>query len=95
MSTKNVFDFFRHAARDEELKEKLNTVSDPKDLSALGQEHGFEFSPEHVDEALTEVKEQPGFFGKLMEAFLEIFSPSHDDYPEIGVEPYSGDPNKS
>jgi hypothetical protein len=23
---------------------------------------------------------------------LRIFSPTHDDYPEVGVQPYEGDP---
>ena len=29
--------------------------------------------------------------GYLTEAALEVFSPNHDSYPSIGVQPFSGD----
>ena len=29
----------------------------------------------------------------LTEAFARIFSPSQDEYPEVGYQPYEGDPN--
>jgi len=59
----------------------------------IAQEIGYDFSSEHVDEALGELKQQPGFFGVVAEAALEIFAPHHDDYPATGVQPFSGDPN--
>ncbi|BAZ46116.1 hypothetical protein NIES4102_31450 [Chondrocystis sp. NIES-4102] len=30
-------------------------------------------------------------FKYLIEAVLEVFSPNHDDYPVIGVQPFSGE----
>lgn len=27
----------------------------------------------------------------LIEAVLEVFSPNHDDYPETGIQPFSGE----
>ncbi len=93
MSKDKVFEFFTESAKNQQIKEKLQTVSNKEDLAALGKEQGFEFSPENVDEALSELKEQPGFFGKVIEAFLEIFSPANDDYPAVGVQPYTGDPS--
>jgi len=93
MSKEKVLQFFSEAANNPEIKDKLQTVSSQEDLADLGKSEGFEFSSEHVDAVIADLKTQPGFFGKLVEAALEIFSPSHDDYPNIGVEPFSGDPN--
>lgn len=28
----------------------------------------------------------------LTEAFVRVFSPSTDEYPEVGVQPFDGDP---
>lgn len=93
MSKEKVVQFFNEAAKNEEIKKELQTVSSKDDLAKLGKSQGFDFSAEHVDAVISDLKEQPGFFGKVVEAFLEIFSPSNDDYPNIGVEPYTGDPN--
>lgn len=95
MSKDNVFNFFSRAAQKEPLQEKLQAVSSPQELVNLGKEEGFEFSSEHVDEALTELKQKPGFWGKLAEAALAVFSPAHDNYPNIGVQPFSGEPSES
>lgn len=94
MSKENVFEFFSKAAEDDQLKDKLQAVTSEQELVDLGQEEGFEFSSSHVDEALTELKQKPGFFKVLADAVLEIFSPSHDDYPATGVQPFTGDPNR-
>ncbi|GAB4380285.1 MAG: hypothetical protein Kow00121_36210 [Elainellaceae cyanobacterium] len=94
MSKENVFEFFNRAANNNQLKDKVQTVQDREELVRLGREQGLEFSSANVDEALTELKQQPGFFQTLMEAVLSIFSPTHDDYPSVGVQPYSGDPNR-
>ncbi|MEO1404709.1 MAG: hypothetical protein AAFV72_26155 [Cyanobacteria bacterium J06635_1] len=59
----------------------------------VGNQAGYKFSSEHVDEVLTELKQKRGFFGALAEAVVELFSPEHDDYPATGVQPFSGDPN--
>ena len=93
MSKDNVFKFLTQAAEDKNLKEKLESTASSKELVDIGQEAGYEFSSENVDDAVNELKKQPGFFGALAEAVLEIFSPHHDDYPATGMQPYSGDPN--
>lgn len=95
MSKDQVFQFFTKAAQKEQLKEKLQTVTSPDELVDLGKKEGFAFESDHVDEALEELKQNPGFFGKLAQAVVAVFSPSHDDYPAIGVEPYGGDPNEN
>ena len=95
MSKDNVFKFLSQAAEDETLKRKLGSAKSPKDLVGVGQEAGYEFSPEHVDEAVNELKKQPGFFGALAEAVLQVFSPHNDNYPATGMQPYSGDPNRN
>lgn len=93
MSKKNVFSFLSKAAKDNQLKEKLKNASSQDELVGVAQQTGYDFSSEHVDEALNDLKQQPGFFGMLAEAALEIFSPHDDDYPATGMQPYSGDPN--
>jgi len=95
MSKEKVLQFFNEAAKNQEIKEKLQTINNQDELANFGQSQGFDFSSEHVDAVLADLKEQPGFFGRLVEAALEIFSPSHDDYPNVGVEPFAGDPNRS
>ena len=35
-------------------------------------------------------EKQAGFFGKLFEAAIKIFAPAEDDYPETGVQPFTG-----
>jgi predicted ribosomally synthesized peptide with nif11-like leader len=93
MSKENVFEFLVAAAEDEHLKDKLQTVTNEGELANVGQEEGFEFSSEHVEEALTELKRTPGFFSALAEAVLGIFAPSRDDYPVTGVQPFTGEPS--
>jgi predicted ribosomally synthesized peptide with nif11-like leader len=91
MSKDSVFKFLQEAAQKEQLKEKLQSVNSQEDLVNLGREEGYEFSAAHVDEALEHLKSQPGFFSRLAEAVLSVFSPTHDDVPPIGVQPYSGE----
>jgi predicted ribosomally synthesized peptide with nif11-like leader len=94
MSKETVLGFLAKAAEDEELKDQLQTVTTSDELTDLAKKEGFEFSPENVEEAITELKQTPGFFRTLAEAVLEIFSPSRDDYPAIGVQPFTGDPSR-
>jgi predicted ribosomally synthesized peptide with nif11-like leader len=94
MSKDNVFQFLTEAAQQEQLKKKLQAVKSQEDLVSLGKELGYEFSADHIDEALAYLKNQPGFFSKLADAVLSVFSPSHDDVPAIGFQPYSGDTNE-
>ncbi len=93
MSKDNVLNFLSKAAEDEHLKAKLEISRDQDEMVGVANQAGYDFSTEHVDEALTELKHKPGFFGMLSEAVAELFSPVHDDYPATGVQPYSGDPN--
>jgi predicted ribosomally synthesized peptide with nif11-like leader len=91
MSKENALSFLQQAATDPELKSQVQGVEQPGDLVNLGETQGFTFSPDHVREVIPELKAQKGFFGDLVEAILELFSPSHDDYPATGVQPFSGD----
>lgn len=93
MSKKNVFEFLSKAVQDEQLKQKLHNTATSSELVNVGNEAGYEFSTEHVDEALTELKQQPGFFQHLVEAALELFSSDHDNYPATGIQPFSGEIN--
>lgn len=92
MSKETVFDFFTEAAKKEPLKDQLKNVKNQDELVDLGKAQGYEFSSEHVEEAIIELKQKPGFFRMLAEAALEIFSPSSDDYPATGTQAFSGDP---
>ncbi|MFE4106044.1 Nif11-like leader peptide family natural product precursor [Almyronema epifaneia] len=94
MSKESVFNFFQRAAKNEQVKGKLQNVTSPEELVELGNQEGFEFSTQHVDEALSDLQEKPGFFKALAEAFIEIFSPAQDDYPASGVQPFSGEINR-
>ena len=92
MAKEKVIQFLGEAAINQGLKDKLQTIKSQDELTSLAKEEGFEFSAEHIDEALEELKQQPGFFGKLAEAIAEVFSPDHDNAPpSIGVQPYSSD----
>ncbi len=93
MSKENVLSFLTKAVKDRNLKEKLKSVSSQADVVDVGSQAGYDFSSEHIEAAMTELKQKPGFFGDLAEAVLELFSPNHDDYPNSGVQPFSGDPN--
>lgn len=93
MAKEKVIEFLSEAGQNQDLKDKLKTVNNQEELTSLAQKEGFEFEPEHVDEALDTLKRQPGFFGKLAEAIAQAFSPTHDndnEPPAIGVQPYSG-----
>ena len=92
MSKENVLSFLSKAATDEDLKAQLDKTATPDELVGVANEAGFDFSSDHVDEAITDLKKQPGFFGALASALLGIFGPTHDNYPATGVQPYSGDP---
>ncbi|PZD70940.1 hypothetical protein C1752_08715 [Acaryochloris thomasi RCC1774] len=93
MSKDNVLNFLSKAAEDEHLKAKLETTASQDEVVGVANQAGYEFSTEHVDEMLTELKQKPGFFGMLSEAVAELFGPVHDDYPATGVQPYGGDSN--
>lgn len=92
MSKETVFNFLTDVAKDEQLKSQLENTTNQDELVEVANQAGYEFSSDHVDEALSDLKKQPGFFGALAETVLRIFSPSDDDYPATGVQPFSGDP---
>ncbi|MGK7955809.1 MAG: Nif11-like leader peptide family natural product precursor [Crocosphaera sp.] len=92
MAKEKVIQFLGEAANNQDLKNKLQTVKSQEELTSLAKEEGFEFDSKHVDELLDELKQKPGFFGKLAEAIAEVFSPDHDNVPPaIGTQPFSGD----
>ena len=91
MSKENVLEFLAKAAEDKRLSARLQGTATQNELVDVANEAGYDFSSEHVDQVLKELKEQPGFFGALAEAVLHIFSPAQDDYPKTGVQPFTGD----
>lgn len=93
MSKENVLALFAKAAENEQLRIKLQAVSSFDELVTLGKEHGLDFSSDQIRTALVDLAGKPDFFGDIVRAVLRIFSPVKDDYPEIGVQPFSGDPN--
>ncbi|GEM_PF-610972 len=92
MSKENALSFLQQAAQDPDLKSQVQAIDDQRELINLGETKGYDFSPDHVRQALPVIKEQKGFLGDLVEAILELFGPTHDDYPNTGVQPFSGDP---
>lgn len=93
MSKESFIKFFEKSSQDRRLNEKLKTISAPDQLVELGKTEGFDFSVKHIDDAIDDLKHKPGFFAGIVEAFVEIFSPNHDDEPpSIGVQPFSGEP---
>ena len=93
MSKKNVFNFLFHASKDEQLRSRLDDATQ-EEVVSIAKEEGYDFSTDHVDEALSDLKKRPGFFGAIAEAAIDVFSPHPDDYPATGMQPFSGDPNK-
>ena len=93
MSKERFLSFLSNAAKYKSLKEQLKTAVNRDELVDVGNQAGYDFDSSHVDEAMTELQQAPGFFGALAEAIFELFSPDHDDYPATGVQPFSGDPN--
>ena len=92
MSKKTVFSFLSKAAKDNQLKAKLKDTANQDELVNIAKQTGYDFSSEHVDEALDALKQRPGFFGMLADAALEVFAPHDDNYPATGTQPYSGEP---
>ena len=93
MSKENVVRFLEKISKNEKLKQKISTASDNDEFIALGQEQGFDFSSNDLDEIIDELKKKPKFLGLMAEAVLTIFSPAHDDYPATGTQPFYGDDN--
>ena len=60
----------------------------------LAKQHGYAFSEDDMKNAIPVIKEQPGFFGELAKAVLELFAPAHDNYPATGVQPFTGEPSR-
>jgi len=94
MSKEKALDFLSKAAADQQLKQQLQDVDHPTELVDLAQQHGYEFSSDHLKQAIPAIQEKRGFFGDLVDAVLGLFAPTHDDYPSTGVQPFSGDPKK-
>lgn len=94
MSKESVLNFLTDAAENEPLRSQLETASNPEEMVDVASEAGYDFSSQNVDEALSELKKQPGFFSALAEAALRLFSPHDDDYPATGVQPFSGESSR-
>jgi hypothetical protein len=93
MTKENFINFLNQSSKDQHLNETLKTISDPDQLVELGKKEGFDFSVKHIDDAFGDLKNHPGFFRGVVDAFIEIFSPNHDkEPPAIGVQPFSGQP---
>ena len=92
MSKENALSFLKKAAQDPDLKSQVKQAGQTDALVKLAESEGYPFGPDDMQQVLPTLKAQTGFFGDLVEAVLELFGPSHDDYPTTGVQPFSGDP---
>lgn len=91
MSKENVLSFLRQAAASPELKSQIQQAEATSELVNLGQAQGYGFSAENLREVIPVLQRQKGFFGDFAEAILELFGPTHDDYPATGAQSFSGD----
>jgi predicted ribosomally synthesized peptide with nif11-like leader len=92
MSKENALSFLKKAATDPSLKDQVKQADKSDELVKLAEAEGYAFGPEDVQQVIPTLKAQTGFFGELVEAVLELFGPTHDNYPTTGVQPFSGDP---
>jgi predicted ribosomally synthesized peptide with nif11-like leader len=92
MSKENALSFLQKAATDPNLKTQVKQADQQEALVKLAEAEGYPFAPADVQQVIPTLKAQSGFFGDLVEAVLELFGPTHDDYPSTGVQPFSGDP---
>jgi predicted ribosomally synthesized peptide with nif11-like leader len=92
MSKENALSFLKKAASDPGLNSQVKQADKTDTLVKLAEEQGLPFAPEDIKQVIPTLKAQTGFFGDLVEAVLELFGPTHDDYPTTGVQPFSGDP---
>jgi len=91
MSKENALDFLKQAADNSTLTKQVQEADEKTEIVDLSKQHGFEFSEDDMKNAIPVIKEQPGFFGELAKAVLELFDPAHDDYPATGVQPFTGE----
>lgn len=91
MSKENALSFLQQVATNPDLKSQVKGAEQASDFINLGETQGYAFSHDHVREVIPELTAQRGFFGDLVEAILELFSPNHDNYPATGVQPFSGE----
>ena len=94
MSKENFLGFLRQVSDNKQLREQVKSANSPAEIVELGKKHGHEFEPEQVEASVTEIRTKPGAFQYLSEAVLEIFSPTRDNYPVTGVQPFEGRPNR-
>ena len=92
MSKENALSFLEKAAQDPDLKSQVKQADKTDALVKLAEAQGYAFAPEDLEQVIPTLREKTGFFGDLVEAVLELFGPSHDDYPATGMQPFSGDP---
>jgi len=94
MSKENALDFLKQAADSPTLADQVKDADHQEAVVDLAKQHGYEFSTDDVKKAIPEIVERPGFFGELAKAVLELFGPTHDNYPTTGVQPFTGEPNR-
>jgi predicted ribosomally synthesized peptide with nif11-like leader len=92
MSKENALSFLQKAATDPKLKTQVKQADKQDEVVKLAESEGYQFAPQDLQEVIPALRAQTGFFGDLVEAILELFGPTHDDYPSTGVQPFSGDP---
>jgi len=92
MSKENALSFLEKVAKDPDLKSQVQQADTTDTVVKLAEAEGLPFAPEDVQQVIPALKAQTGFFGDVVEAILELFGPTHDNYPTTGVQPFSGDP---
>jgi predicted ribosomally synthesized peptide with nif11-like leader len=91
MSKENALSFLEKVAKDPDLKNQVKQADTTETVVKLAEAEGLPFEPEDVQQVIPTLKAQTGFFDDLVEAILELFGPTHDDYPTTGVQPFSGE----
>lgn len=66
-----------------------NQFYELEDIFAMASQHAYDLPSAPAAE--TAVAEQPGFFGEVAKAVIALFAPAHDDYPETGFQPFTGE----
>jgi predicted ribosomally synthesized peptide with nif11-like leader len=91
MSKENAIDFLTQAADSPNLSDQVKEADRKEEIVDLAKQHGYEFSEDDMKKAIPAIQEKSGFFGELAKAVLELFGPTHDDYPATGVQPFTGE----
>lgn len=55
---------------------------------------GYESSSNNVQQTQSDAKKRSGFWGELAKSVIALFSPAKDDYPDTGLQPFTGELNR-